>query len=120
MSTYEDAINVAETIRIYQSVEKDIIRLTGCNLCKLKDMLEDKYEIKKSESVEEVNYKQKYDELKVECNHLRKRLKHLLESDFIASFDRFNPRTNSYQRNISEADKIIESLEELHYRAKGI
>lgn len=38
---------------------------------------------------------------------LEKRLKHLLKSEFIRSFDAKNPRTKKYVRNIKEADAKI-------------
>ena len=45
--------------------------------------------------------------LKNDFDSLRKRFRHLLESKFIASFDEWNPKTNDYKRNISEADEIF-------------
>lgn len=45
--------------------------------------------------------------LKNEFDSLRKRFHHLLKSKFIASFDEWNPKTNDYKRDISEADKIF-------------
>lgn len=65
-------------------------------------------------------YKDKYEVLKQEFDVLRKRYNHLLESDFITSFDAWNPRTNNYNRDISEADKIVDNIEELYERAKGV
>lgn len=41
-----------------------------------------------------------------EHESLLKRFQHLLESDFIRSFDEYDPKTGTYKRDISEADKI--------------
>ena len=38
------------------------------------------------------------------ANYLEKRLKHLLLSDYIRSFDEINPNTKEYVRDIREAD----------------
>ena len=50
-----------------------------------------------------------------ECDDLNKsledRLHHLCESEFIASFDQIDPQTHEYERNISDADKIVRTLE---------
>ena len=37
---------------------------------------------------------------------LLKRFRHLLESDFIRSFDEYDPKTGTYKRDISEADRV--------------
>lgn len=37
---------------------------------------------------------------------LMKRFRHLLESDFIRSFDEYDPKTGTYKRDISEADTM--------------
>lgn len=37
---------------------------------------------------------------------LLKRFRHLLESDFIRSFDAYDPKTGTYKRDISEADRV--------------
>ena len=43
--------------------------------------------------------------------NLEDRLCHLCESEFIASFDQVDPQTHEYERNISDADKIVRTLE---------
>ena len=43
--------------------------------------------------------------------NLEDRLYHLCESEFIASFDQVDPQTHEYERNISDADKIVRTLE---------
>lgn len=40
-----------------------------------------------------------------EVDPLIKRLRHLLESEYIRSFDEVDPRTQEYKRDIREADK---------------
>lgn len=45
-------------------------------------------------------------ELETENELTLKRLSHLLESDFIRSFDQHNRKTHTYKRDIAEADKI--------------
>ena len=47
----------------------------------------------------EMNYKESYE-------MLLRRFKHLMQSDFIASFDEYNNVTKLYRRDIKEADKI--------------
>lgn len=42
--------------------------------------------------------------LRLENEVILRRLKHLLESDFISQFDKVDPNTNEYIRNIKEAD----------------
>ena len=46
------------------------------------------------------------DQLRTETPVLLARLRHLLASDFIASFDAVDPRTHSYTRDIKEADSV--------------
>lgn len=46
-----------------------------------------------------------YSELTVESDPIIKRLRHLLESEYIRSFDEVDPRTQEYKRDIREADK---------------
>lgn len=41
-----------------------------------------------------------------EYESLLKRFRHLLESDFIRSFDEYDPKTGTYKRDISEADTM--------------
>lgn len=41
-----------------------------------------------------------------EHESLLKRFRHLLESDFIRSFDEYDPKTGTYKRDISEADIV--------------
>lgn len=41
-----------------------------------------------------------------EYDSLLKRFRHLLESDFIRSFDAYDPKTGTYKRDISEADRV--------------
>lgn len=41
-----------------------------------------------------------------EHESLLKRFRHLLESDFIRSFDEYDPKTGTYKRDISEADTV--------------
>lgn len=48
-----------------------------------------------------------YNQIKEENEILRKRLQHLLKSDFIRSFDVKKLSTGEYVRDIREADKII-------------
>ena len=43
---------------------------------------------------------------RVEYEQLLKRLRHLLESDFISSFDEVDITTGRYKRDIDEADKV--------------
>ncbi len=38
----------------------------------------------------------------------------------LIAIEKMNPRMNDYQRDISEAEKIIELLDELYDRAKGV
>ena len=42
-----------------------------------------------------------------EHESLLKRFRHLLESDFIRSFDEYDPKTGTYKRDISEADTVV-------------
>ena len=44
-------------------------------------------------------------ELTVESDPIIKRLRHLLESEYIRSFDEVDPRTQEYKIDIREADK---------------
>lgn len=46
---------------------------------------------------------------------LSKRFRHLLESDFIRSFDEYDPTAHAYKRDISEADKIESLVAELEH-----
>lgn len=41
-----------------------------------------------------------------EHDALLKRFRHLLESDFIRSFDEYDPKTGTWKRDISEADRV--------------
>lgn len=41
-----------------------------------------------------------------ENKSLQRRLSHLLESDYISSFDELDPRTHKYKRDIKEADEL--------------
>ena len=41
-----------------------------------------------------------------EYESLLKRFRHLLESDFIRSFDEYDPKTGTWKRDISEADRV--------------
>lgn len=43
--------------------------------------------------------------------NLEDRLRHLCESEFIASFDQMDLQTHEYERDISDADKIVRTLE---------
>ena len=43
--------------------------------------------------------------------NLEDRLRHLRESEFIASFDQMDLQTHEYMRDISEADKLVCNLE---------
>lgn len=43
-------------------------------------------------------------DLRLENEVILRRLKHLLESEYISQFDRVNPNTKEYLRNIKEAD----------------
>ena len=40
-----------------------------------------------------------------EYEALLRRFRHLLQSDFIRSFDEYDPKTGTYKRDIAEADK---------------
>ena len=51
----------------------------------------------------------KYDQIEFET--LLKRFRHLLESNFIASFDEWDLQKHDYKRDISEADKIAHRIE---------
>lgn len=44
--------------------------------------------------------------LRDEYESLLKRFRHLLESDFIRSFDEYDPKTGTWKRDISEADTV--------------
>ena len=41
-----------------------------------------------------------------EYNTLLRRFQHLLKSDFIRSFDKYDPQTGTYKRDILEADEV--------------
>ncbi len=43
--------------------------------------------------------------------NLEDRLRHLCESEFIASFDQMDLQTHEYMRDISDADKLVSNLE---------
>ena len=43
--------------------------------------------------------------LRDEYEALLRRFRHLLKSDFIHSFDEYDPKTGTYKRDIAEADK---------------
>lgn len=43
--------------------------------------------------------------------NLEDRLRHLCESEFIASFDQMDLQTHEYERDISDADRIVRTLE---------
>lgn len=45
-----------------------------------------------------------------EHESLLKRFRHLLESDFIRSFDEYDPKTGTYKRDISEADTVAQVI----------
>lgn len=47
-------------------------------------------------------------EITEENENFKKRLRHLLQSDFIASFDEVNIKTKEYFRDISEADELMD------------
>ena len=47
---------------------------------------------------------------KKKAEMLERRLKHLLQSDFIASFDRVDPNTKEYIRDIRDADMLAGSI----------
>ena len=49
-------------------------------------------------------------ELRLENEVILRRLKHLLESDFISQFDQVDPNTKEYIRNIKEADLKVMNL----------
>jgi len=50
---------------------------------------------------------------------LESRLKHLLQSDFIRSFDAINYKTGKYKRDITEADKITGTDPKIFYLCDG-
>lgn len=54
-----------------------------------------------------------------EYDALLKRFRHLLESDFIRSFDQYDPRTQTYKRDIAEADNVDQVVRCKHCRAWG-
>lgn len=47
------------------------------------------------------------DRLKQENDCLKLRLRHLLESKYIRSFDEWDRSRNDYKRDIKEADKVV-------------
>lgn len=62
-------------------------------------------------------------ELEKLCNNLEKtrvsltkRMRHLLQSDFIKSYDEIYPRTGEYVRDINELDNRVRYLEHLEER----
>lgn len=55
-----------------------------------------------------------------EIDCLERRLQHLLQSDFIESFDTKNYATKEYTRDIQEADKIVRDMTDLEQRMKEI
>lgn len=58
-------------------------------------------------------------ELTVESDPIIKRLRHLLESEYIRSFDEVDPRTQEYKRDIREADKGRAAPETAPFRSYG-
>lgn len=52
-----------------------------------------------------------------EYDALLKRFRHLLESDFIRSFDEYDPRTGTYKRDIVEADNVDRAVRCEHCHA---
>lgn len=58
-------------------------------------------------------------ELTVESDPIIKRLRHLLESEYIRSFDEIDPRTQEYKRDIREADKGRAAPETAPFRSYG-
>lgn len=52
-------------------------------------------------------FRRRLGELTFEKEGVVNRLGHLLESDFIRSFDNYDPKTGTYKRDISEADKLV-------------
>lgn len=66
------------------------------------------------------------EEFKTREQVLEERLEHLLQSDFIASFDQVDYRTHEYVRDIRTADRLatrsnlVEALEALDPGVKGM
>lgn len=50
---------------------------------------------------------------RAENEALRHRLQHLLESDYIRSFDEYDPRSHTYALDIRDADNMRRSYDEL-------
>lgn len=58
-----------------------------------------------------VNLLKAHQQIKEENEELKKRLGHLLRSEYIRSFDRKNPITGEYERDIRDAGKDNEEQE---------
>lgn len=56
--------------------------------------------------------------LKISFECLEKRLTHLLQSKYIASFDEVDTKTNTYKRNIKDVDEIASLFESERMTAK--
>lgn len=56
--------------------------------------------------------------LKISFECLEKRLTHLLQSKYIASFDEIDTKTNTYKRNIKDVDEIASLFESERMTAK--
>lgn len=50
-------------------------------------------------------HRKENEELKRECKYLQKRLRHLLQSDYIRKFDEWDSRKECYKLDIKDADK---------------
>ena len=85
---------------------------TAFDLCPdcMKAMREKFKELRGDNKPTDLSYKEEYTHLKRDFDSLLKRYRHLLQSEFIASFDEWNPKTNDYKRDIGEADAIVEAL----------
>lgn len=57
--------------------------------------------------------------LATENAQLMKRLQHLLESDFISRFDNYDPVTKTYVLDIRDADRVVNTLDEMKLMANS-
>lgn len=84
-----------------------IVRCPSCHISFLKPTAEQAVEVWNKRDEKHDDFVPKY-----QYNVINKRLKHLLKSKFIASFDKVKPFScgEEYVRNIEEADAFIEVL----------
>lgn len=86
--TYINDLEAAHRTEYYENADYDCITLRKAR--------------KRVETLEA-----KVAELETENELTLKRLQHLLKSDFIQSFDEYDPKHQTYKRNIVEADTIV-------------